>query len=357
MKKSGTFGWLAVSLFIAAAVFLNTQATGQAKEERIAGVLAKALELHTWGKFDEGIALANGLLARQGLAPQDSVAIYEVLSIIYNSKGDKFKQTALEYLEKISKIGPCLLNLPRENWPSGLRREWYAICYDTSNLGPFTCSAKDDDTTATKIRTIAVPLPFENNSIGDFQTKLGGIGTGLAQSFLGDFSKISSLKIVERDKIDFLIKEQQLAASGMVDQSTAIKAGKILSAHLMIFGGFTQIDKNNTIMIARVVNVETSEVMAVLDQKGGSNYFEMEKELVKKICDQLDILLSEQETKEVELGGTESLDATAQYALGLEFEDKYDYPKAFEHFKKACEIDPNFIEAKKKVDVYRPFVI
>ncbi len=357
MKKLHVCSWMVISLMMAAAIFINTAISVKAQGEKISEVLAKARGLYSWGSFDEGINLANGLFKRPNLMPQDSIAIYEVLSILYNAKGDKFKQTALEYLEKISKIGPCLLNLPREYWPSGLRREWYAICYDTSNLGPFTCTGKDEDTTPTKIRTIAVPLPFENNSIGEFQTKLGGIGTGLSQSFLGDFSKISSLKIVERDKIDFLIKEQQLAASGMVDQSTAIKAGKILSAHLMIFGGFTQIDKNNTIMIARVVNVETSEVIAVLDQKGGSNYFEMEKELVKKICDKLDILLSEQETKEVEMGGTKSLDATAEYALGLEFEDKYDYPKAFEHFKKAIEIDPDFIEAKKKVDVYRPFVI
>ncbi len=357
MKKSNVYWWMIVGLCITAAVFVNAFETAQAKDEKIPEVLAKARELYSWGSFDEGINLANGLLKRPNLIPQDSIAIYEVLSILYNAKGDKFKQTAIEYLEKISKIGPCLLNLPREFWPSGLRREWYAICYDTSNLGPFTCSARDNDTTATKIRTIAVPLPFENNSIGEFQTKLGGIGTGLSQSFLGDFSKISALKIVERDKIDFLIKEQQLAASGMVDQSTAIKAGKILSAHLMIFGGFTQIDKNNTIMIARVVNVETSEVIAVLDQKGGSNYFEMEKELVRKICDELDILLSEQETKEIKMGGTKSLDATAEYALGLEFEDKYDYPTAFGHFMKALEIDPDFIEAKRKVDIYRPFVI
>jgi hypothetical protein len=67
--------------------------------------------------------------------------------------------------------------------------------------------------------------------------------------------------------------------------------------------------------------------------------------------------LSEQETKQVELGGSESLDATAEFAMGIEFEDKYDYPKAFEHFKKAAEIDPEFAEAKKKVDVYRPFVL
>jgi len=355
MKKSRTYGWLLVGILAVSAMSLNNQASGQAKEERIADVLAKAIELHTWGKFDEGIAIANGLMSRQNLTPEDSIAIYEVLSIIYNCKGDQFKQMALEYLEKIAHIGPCLIELPRESWPSGLRQDWYKITY--TDMRTFTCASMVSDTTPTKIRTIAVPLPFENNSIGEFQTKLGALGTGLAQSFLGDFSKISSLKIVERDKIDFLIKEQQLAQSDMVDQSTAIKAGKILSAHLMIFGGFTQIDRNNTIMVARIVNVETSEVLAVLDHKGGSDYFEMEKELVKKICEKLDILLTEEETQKIEMGGTGSLDATAQYAMGLQYEDKYDYAQAFEHFKKAAEIDPNFVEAKKKVDVYRPFVI
>lgn len=354
MKKSNSFGWVILTILMVASLLMGSTRTVRA-QERIADVLAEALELYQWADFDKGIDKANSVLARGDLSPKDSIAVYEVLSIIYNAKGDKYKQEALEYLEKISKIGPCLLTLPRDNWPSGLRQDWYKITYD--DMKTFTCSSpSNSDTTSAKIQTIAV-LPFDNNSVGDYQQKLGGLGAGLAQGFLADFKKVSSLKVVERDKIQFIIDEINIAKSGIVDDATAIKAGKILSAHLMVFGAFTQISDKSTMMTARVVKVETSEVIAVLSQQGGSNYFEMEKELVKQICAELDILLSDKETKEVEMGGSDSFDATAQFAMGLQFEDKYDYAQAYEHFQRAVEIDPDFSEAKKKVDVYRPFII
>ena len=183
---------------------------------------------------------------------------------------------------------------------------------------------------------------------------LGALGAGLASFFQYDFGKVSALTVVERDKIDYVIQEQELAASGMVDQATAIKAGKILNAHLMVFGSFTQIDQRQTRVVVRAVSVETSEIIASVSAEGKPDYFKLEKELVEKLCNELNIKLSGDDKKAIDMGGTESLDATQAYAMGLEYEDKYDYENAYAYFKQAYEMDEGFVEAKRKMDIYRP---
>ena len=66
--------------------------------------------------------------------------------------------------------------------------------------------------------------------------------------------------------------------------------------------------------------------------------------------------LSDDIMKAIDQGGTESLDATTYYSLGLEYMDRYDYKNAYASFKKAFELDSSFVEAKRKMDVYRPLV-
>ena len=80
----------------------------------------------------------------------------------------------------------------------------------------------------------------------------------------------------------------------------------------------------------------------------------LEKELVEKLSDELSIKLTAEDKALIDVGGTESLDATTLYAQGLEFEDKYDYQKAYELFKQAYDKDPDFKEAKTKMEIYRP---
>ena len=56
----------------------------------------------------------------------------------------------------------------------------------------------------------------------------------------------------------------------------------------------------------------------------------------------------------LDAGGTESFDAATLYSKGLHYMDKYDYKKAYDFFKLAYEKDNSFVEAKQKMDIYRP---
>jgi len=347
MKKYNKF--LGFSLIVLLAVLTMglgvTTAFAQA-EAKIVDVLADALKYYNEGAFDKGISITKALFERTDLTPQDSIAIYEVLGILTYAKGDDYHKQSFSYLDKISGIGPCIVHLPREMWQSELRDKWYEILKAKESLA---CPEESKS----NIKTIAI-MEFDNFSIGKYQEKLGPIGKGLADFFEHDFGKISSMKVVERDKINYVLREFDLLKSGAVDKSTAARAGKILGAKYMVFGSFTQLNDKSTRMVVRVVSVETSEIIASVDKEAKPEYFKLEKELVEELAKKLDITLSDDIKALIKEGGTESLDATTLYSKGLDYMDKYDYKNAYEFFKKAYDLDHNFVEAKRKMEIYRP---
>jgi TolB-like protein len=318
--------------------------TAVGQEASVSDRLAEALDYYNDLEYDAGLKVAGDLLQRTNLISSDSVAIYEVLSIITYAKGEDFLQQSIGYLAKISTIGPCVVPMPRDIWPQELRDRWYQFLREKDQL---VCDYNKD------LKTIAI-MPFDNFSTGEFQEKLGSLGKGLADFFAYDFAKISSFTVLERDKIEFIMKEIELQKSDAVDRAAAVQVGKILGAKYMVFGSITQIDDKNTRMVVRVVSVETSEIVAQADREGKPRYSKMEKELVQDISESLNVSLSSETVELIEQGGTESMDAASHYALGLDYMDKYDYKQAYEHFKTAYELDEGFVEAKRKMEIYRP---
>ncbi|MBU0982675.1 MAG: hypothetical protein KKA42_02325 [candidate division Zixibacteria bacterium] len=345
MKPSKIFGIagsvvLALGLIMAAAV-----PTVQAQEVSVADKLAEALNMYNELEYDKGLAITKELLAEGNLMNYDSVAIFEIMSILTYAKGEQYLKESFSYLDRISSIGPCVTPLPKDIWPQELRDRWYAVL---KKQGVITCDEEKSD-----IRTIAI-MPFDNYSTGKFQEKLGLLSKGLAEFFAYDFAKISTFRVIERDKIDFIMDEIALQQSGAVDQSTAVKVGKLLGAKYMVFGSITQLDDKNTRMMVRAVSVETSEIVAQVDREGKPEYSKMEKELVTELAEKLEVKLNPETVSLIQQGGTDSWDATTFYSQGLDYMDKYDYKQAYEHFKKAYELDNNFVEAKRKMEIYRP---
>jgi len=322
-------------------------------EGNVAEGLARAVDVYLDGEFDSGIAVINELLSRQNLSANDSIAILEVKSIITYAKGEMYKREAYGYLQSISKIGHCLVNLPREMWPSELRDKWFELSKSRDLL---VCPSD----VGAGLTTIAV-MEFDNFSIGEYKEQLGDLSKGLADFFEYDFSRVTGLKIVERDKLDYLLREVKLAEEGKLDQATAVKVGKLLGAQMMVFGSITQIDAKTARMVVRVVNVETSEIITTADTtsedgKGKPNFVEMEKQLVKAIAGQLDLVLSPESRAQIDESATTDMDAAKLYSLGLKYMDEYEYQKAYDFFRQAYEKDNSFVEAKKKMEIYKPLV-
>ena len=345
-SKSRALRLLLILILVAVGTTFLSLPTLAQPEPTTAEKLGEALKFYSGLDFDKGLAVANEQLARKNLSSEDSIAIFEVLSIITYAKGEEYLQKSIDYLEKISHIGPCVISLPHEIWPRQLRDKWYGILKGKNAL---LCS----DQSKPGVKTIAI-MEFDNFSVGKYQQELGYLSKGLADFFEHDFAKISDLKVIERDKIDFVLKELELQKSDKVDQSTVVQVGKILGAQYMVFGSITQLDEKNTRMIVRAVKVETSEIVASVDKEGRPEYSKLEKELVEELAKKLDFQVNDQTKNLILEGGSVSTDAVTLYSQGLAFMDKYDYKAAYQYFKRAYELDNKFVEARRKMEIYRP---
>ena len=107
--------------------------------------------------------------------------------------------------------------------------------------------------------TVAVLPSFDNGSVVN-HADYDALGKGIADVLITELSANTALRVVERDKIQALIDEQNLGASGRVDKATAVKVGKLLGAHHVITGGFIIDPKGTMRLDARAVNVETGEI-------------------------------------------------------------------------------------------------
>ena len=108
--------------------------------------------------------------------------------------------------------------------------------------------------------TVAI-MYFNNGSFGKDAKDYDALGRGVADFLITDLASNPGIRIVERDALDKIIREQDLGNSQRMDQETAARIGKLLGARYMIIGGFIADPKGNVQLNARAVNVETSQIV------------------------------------------------------------------------------------------------
>jgi TolB-like protein len=81
---------------------------------------------------------------------------------------------------------------------------------------------------------------------------------GVAGEYLRTrFSGISGINIVERAQMEALAREQKLQISGLVDEATAVAAGKLLGANYIVAGAVNAVGQV-LVLTSRIIDVEKS---------------------------------------------------------------------------------------------------
>ncbi len=212
-------------------------------------------------------------------------------------------------------------------------------------------------------KTIAV-LYFENNSIVD-KDKLDPLKKGLADMMITELSKIKSLKVVERQRIQSILEELNLNETDMVESSTSQKMGKLLGAQVMLFGGFSNLFKDQMRIDVRIVRTETGETLKADEETGElDDFLKMLQSLTKKIAKDLDVKLSSDERAQLEADTEGNFSGYVTYAKALNFEDqgkklekqgkaneaRSAYENAQKLYKKALDESNGYEPAKQKAD-------
>ena len=91
---------------------------------------------------------------------------------------------------------------------------------------------------------------------------------GLAQMLISHVQPgVPSVKIVERERLEDILKELDLASSGKIDPDTAAKVGKLIGARYLVVGSY--FDLFGSLRIdSRLLNVETGEIIGSVGANG-----------------------------------------------------------------------------------------
>lgn len=196
---------------------------------------------------------------------------------------------------------------------------------------------------------------FDNT--GD-EKKLDKLKKGLAGMLISDLSNIHMLDIVERDRLEEILKEQKLQKSESFDSNTAAEVGKLLGAEIILTGAYFEMFGSFRID-ARFIDVETGEILKSEGVDGASdNFFKLEKQLAWKIIKNLDIKLSDNENQSLKNAESEqniSYELSLLYSEALEDIDNKDYDNAVIKLEKIVAKSPNFKPAQNELDKINKF--
>lgn len=204
------------------------------------------------------------------------------------------------------------------------------------------------------MKTLAV-LDFTNNSIDDFE-KLNPLSKGFSSLIINQLNGSTDLKVIERERLQWLLDELDLQKQAdRVDQETAVRAGKLLGAHALLFGSYIKHGKS-LMITARLVKVETGEIIMSEKVTGKADkFFELADELSLKVAKGINA-----EVLPTELGAssdTRSLDAMISYSEGLDLLEQDDFKGAYLKFLEALEYDPKYKRASIKAKSIQPMIL
>ncbi len=194
--------------------------------------------------------------------------------------------------------------------------------------------------------TLAV-LYMTNGALVD-NASYAPLSKGMAEMLITELAQNGAVRVVERDRLQTLIEEQNLQGSDRVDKETAVKLGKILGAKHMLMGSFVIDPKQNMRIDVRAVNTETSAIDYVETVSGTS---ERLLELVIQLGAKVNAGLKLPALKTASITTPASKNPNQFKALlamsrALEAEDKKDIAQAKTLYTTALALNPDFDHAK-----------
>lgn len=197
-------------------------------------------------------------------------------------------------------------------------------------------------------KTVSV-LYFDNDT-GD--ATYDHLGKGLADMMITDLSQVPGLAIVEREKLEALVKELKLQRSKFFDPATATKIGKGLGARYAVTGALVAAEPELRIDI-RLIDVGTGAILKADKVRGPKDkFFDLQAALVQRFADGLVGRLTRAEEAKVarSLAANKVSDPKAVngYGRALDLKDKGNAQAASEAMQGVVVSEPTFALARDR---------
>jgi TolB-like protein len=200
--------------------------------------------------------------------------------------------------------------------------------------------------------TVAI-MYFDDGAIGKANEELKPLSKGICDMLITEMSDNPGIKVIERDQLQSILSEQKLSSDGTTDKATAVKVGKLLGAHHMIFGGFVTDPAGTMVLNLRVVNTETSEIEYTTNASDKTaNLLALIHKVAMKTNAGLKLPDIPKQVGEARQAKDEKIpfQSVMLYSRGLEAKDKGDKAGAIQLFSQAIKSFPGYDAPQKEID-------
>lgn len=191
--------------------------------------------------------------------------------------------------------------------------------------------------------TVAV-FYYKNLSQND---ELQGFQKGLAAMVISDLSKIKSLTVVERIRMQALLQEIKLGQTGIVEPETAPRIGRLIGAENLVVGTLAGEIQVATTLASSNASTIKGTATATIDK---ASFFEIPKGIVLDTAKIMRIELTTEERQAIGTPHTKNYEAMVHYGMALDALDAGHWTNAKDLFAKAMQEDPQFELAKNGHD-------
>ena len=194
-------------------------------------------------------------------------------------------------------------------------------------------------------RAIAVPAL----TVASADTNLAPLGFGLADMLLTDLARSAQLTIVERGRMNALLREMNLVDAGLVDSNSAPRVGRLLGARRLVVGSLVDRGNGELGIDTRMVDAVSGDIAgAVVARTALVSIFDAEKALAYRVFTELGITLTPAERNAIEQRPTANINAFLAYSRGVRDEAHAQYASAAMNYRAAVKADPGFTPAKAR---------
>jgi hypothetical protein len=115
--------------------------------------------------------------------------------------------------------------------------------------------------------TVAL-LDFRGSGVGRNAADFAALGAAIPHHLGFVLASNPNIRLVDRNRIQEIIREQDLGAAGRLDSSTMVRIGRILGARYIIDGSFIIQDNGQMAISTTSTNMETSQVGTPIQVRG-----------------------------------------------------------------------------------------
>jgi hypothetical protein len=188
------------------------------------------------------------------------------------------------------------------------------------------------------LRTVAV-LPLTGGA------GVEGLGFALSEILSRDLALVPRLRVVERARLDAVLKELGLAATGRLAAASVPRAGQLVGAERLMSGAVSRTQTSAAIDVS-MLNVQTGSTELVYTERLSMNdVIDAQERLAERAFLRLGVTLTPAERERLAKRPTRRVDALIAFGNGRRAEAMGNEAQARQFYAQAARLDPAFVDA------------